>query len=79
MDGLHSFLGFFLVNIHIFWNVSENLSGAGVDGLHSFFFFCCKYSHFLEWSRKTFPDNPNAITDTETDADSKRFRIHYAV
>ena len=28
----------------------------------------------MEWSPQPFPDNPNAVTDTESDADSKRLQ-----
>ena len=35
-----------------------------------------KNFRFVEWSRKTFRDYLNAVSGTETDADSKRFRIH---
>ena len=36
----------------------------------------CKHLYFMEWSRKTSRDYLNAVSGTETDANSKRFRIH---
>ena len=50
------------------WNVNWMVSKRPVETIQFAFVF-------VEWSRKTFRDHPNAATDTGTDADLKRFKI----